>query len=216
MALNYDTLKARQRNERDTYPESISLRIHRALSWLDRAEQCEDEDGRFIFLWIAFNAAYANELGSVSITEGAQFNHFLSRLVELDTDNKIYQIIWKQYTGAIRVLLDNHYIYQPFWNFHNGRSGAEDWKEQFSRDKAAAHRALAANETGKILGIIFNRLYTLRNQLVHGGATWGSKTNRNQLRDGNQILGDLVPIIIELLMNNTLVYWGDACYPVVD
>ncbi len=216
MALNYDTLKARQRNERDTYPEAISLRIHRALSWLDRAEQCEDEDGRFIFLWIAFNAAYANELGSVSITEGAQFNHFLSRLVELDNDNKIYQIIWKQYAGAIRVLLDNHYIYQPFWNFHNGRSGAEDWKEQFSRDKAAAHRALAANETGKVLGIIFNRLYTLRNQLVHGGATWGSKTNRNQLRDGNQILGDLVPIIIELLMNNASVYWGDACYPVVD
>jgi len=216
MALSYSTLKARQRNERDTYPEAISLRIHRALSWLDRAEQCEDEDGRFIFLWIAFNAAYANELGSVSITEGAQFNHFLSRLVELDNDNKIYQIIWKQYTGAIRVLLDNHYIYQPFWNFHNGRSGAEDWKEQFSRDKAAAHRALAANETGKVLGIIFNRLYTLRNQLVHGGATWGSKTNRNQLRDGNQILGGLVPIIIELLMNNTSVYWGDACYPVVD
>ena len=32
------------------------------LSWLHRAEQCEDEDGRFIFLWIAFNAAYAQDL----------------------------------------------------------------------------------------------------------------------------------------------------------
>lgn len=216
MLLDYKNLKARQRKERENYPEAISLRIHRALSWLDRAEQCDDEDGRFIFLWIAFNAAYANELGEMFMAEGVQFTHFLQRLVELDTDNKIYQVIWQQYTGAIRVLLDNHYIYQPFWNFHNGRAGAENWKGQFARDKAAAHRALAANETGKVLGIIFNRLYTLRNQLVHGGATWGSHTNRGQLRDANQILGDLVPIIIELLMNNVTAHWGDACYPVVE
>jgi hypothetical protein len=38
--------------------------VHRALSWLDRAEQCQDDDNdaKVIFLWIAFNAAYANEI----------------------------------------------------------------------------------------------------------------------------------------------------------
>ena len=41
----------------------LGLRVHRALSWLQRAELCEhDEDARFIFLWIALNAAYADEI----------------------------------------------------------------------------------------------------------------------------------------------------------
>ena len=55
----YQHLKTRQRAERVNYPEHLSLRVHRALSWLNRAEQCQDDDGRFIFLWISFNAAYA-------------------------------------------------------------------------------------------------------------------------------------------------------------
>mgnify|MGYP003610388203 FL=1 len=38
--------------------------MHRALSWLEKAEQSDDLDSRFIFLWISFNAAYAKDLGS--------------------------------------------------------------------------------------------------------------------------------------------------------
>ncbi len=215
MQLDYQTLKRRQRNEREHHSESIALRIHRALSWLHRAEQSEDDDGRFIFLWIAFNAAYANELGNNNISEGQQFNAFLKRLVELDQNKRLHHLIWQQYTGAIRILLDNHFVYQPFWNHHNGQPDYNNWQESFSRDKQAAHKALAANNTGKVLGIIFSRLYTLRNQLVHGGATWNSTANREQLRDGNRILGDIVPVVIQILLDNTQVHWGDACYPVV-
>ncbi|RLA40362.1 MAG: hypothetical protein DRR42_25985, partial [Gammaproteobacteria bacterium] len=58
--LNHHNLKTRQRETRDNFPESLSLRVHRALSWLNRAEQeTKDHDARFIFLWVAFNAAYA-------------------------------------------------------------------------------------------------------------------------------------------------------------
>ena len=38
----------------------FTLRMHRALSWLQRAEAAgEDDDVAFVCLWIAFNAAYA-------------------------------------------------------------------------------------------------------------------------------------------------------------
>lgn len=38
----------------------FTLRMHRALSWLQRAEAAgDDHDVGFICLWIAFNAAYA-------------------------------------------------------------------------------------------------------------------------------------------------------------
>ena len=55
---DFTALKARHRAERDSQHPNLSLRVHRALSWLQRAEQlADDADGRFIFLWIAFNAA---------------------------------------------------------------------------------------------------------------------------------------------------------------
>ncbi|OBY90989.1 hypothetical protein A6723_020470 [Pseudomonas sp. AU11447] len=60
--MQYQTLKERHRRERDGEHLNLRLRVHRALSWLDRAEQADDLDGRFIFLWIAFNAAYACEI----------------------------------------------------------------------------------------------------------------------------------------------------------
>jgi len=73
---------------------------------------------------------------------------------------------------------------------------------------------LANHDTGTVLSIVFQRLYTLRNQLIHGGATWGSSVNREQLRDANNIMGEVVPAIIAILLDNAHRHWGDACYPV--
>ena len=42
MSITHAELKERQRAERDGHSEGLALRVHRALSWLDRAEQCED------------------------------------------------------------------------------------------------------------------------------------------------------------------------------
>ncbi|WP_425067816.1 hypothetical protein [Reyranella sp.] len=38
---------------------------------------------------------------------------------------------------------------------------------------------------------ILDRLYVLRNQLLHGGATWNSSVNRSQVRDGAAVLSRL-------------------------
>ena len=217
MTLDYKSLKERQRAERDNHPTNLALRVHRALSWLDRAEQCEDQDGRFIFLWIAFNAAYANDLGDQERPREKQlFQLFLEKLADLDQDDVLYKLIWSEFPGSIRVLLDNRFVYQPFWDFHNGRINEGDWVSGFERARQAANRALAAHETVTVLAIILDRMYTLRNQLVHGGATWNSSVNRDQLRDCSAFLGKLVPYVIQLMMDNPNVLWGDACYPVVE
>ena len=58
--LDHAALKTKQRAIRAGFPETMGLRAHRAISWIGRAETCGgDDDARFIFLWIAFNAAYA-------------------------------------------------------------------------------------------------------------------------------------------------------------
>ena len=46
----------------DSLPDALQLRIHRALSWIGRAErEADDDDAAFIFYWIAFNAVYAED-----------------------------------------------------------------------------------------------------------------------------------------------------------
>lgn len=77
MQVTHTTLKDRHRAIRDGMPEALSLRIHRSLSWLQRAAQCDDPDGRFVFLWIAFNAAYAQEIPrSVHLSQPEAFTTF--------------------------------------------------------------------------------------------------------------------------------------------
>ena len=218
MALDFATLKRRQREEREGYPTNLGLRIHRALSWLDRAEQCEsDDDARFIFLLIAFNAAYANEIGDRDRDpEQKVFGRFLNKLVELDSEDTLYELIWTEFPRSIRLLLDNKFVYQPFWDYHNGLLEEVEWKSKFDKAKGAANKALAGHQTVTVLSIILSRMYTLRNQLIHGGATWTSSVNRDQLRDCTAFLGKLVPFVIQLMMDNPNPLGGDACYPVVE
>ena len=40
--------------------QAFSIRVWRGLSWLERAEAAGDVEGRFISLWIAFNAIYGH------------------------------------------------------------------------------------------------------------------------------------------------------------
>jgi len=216
--LDYQGLKTRHRELRDQFPHSLSLRVHRALSWLKRAEQeTQDHDARFIFLWVAFNAAYANQVPEgQSSSERSQFQGFLKRLIDTDSENLLYELVWERFSGAIRLMIDNQYVFQPFWDYHNGLLSEETWQSAFRRSKTAARRALGNMDTLKVMVVMFDRLYTLRNQLLHGGATWNSHVNRSQLSQGAEIMGQVVPIVIHLMMNDYQRVWGEPCYPVVD
>ncbi len=217
MALNYKDLKTAQRLNRAHYPENMALRVHRALSWLNRAEQCVDDlDAEFIFYWIAFNSAYSNEHNHQrGVTEQESFKNFLKLLCELDQDKIIYEFIWGEFANSIRVLLDNKFIYQPFWDCRNQLAEPDSWKSRFQQAKKNANRALASKQTSQVLAIIFSRLYTLRNQMLHGGSTWDSSVNRDQMRDSVTFLRKMIPVIIKIMMDNPRRFMGEPSYPVV-
>jgi len=215
--LSFKMLKAMHRSERDSFPDELSLRTHRALSWLDRSEQeGDDGDGRFIFLWIAFNAAYAQEIHDRrGFTERRLLIRYLGRLMEADDHKLVYNAVWNSYSDSIRILLDNRFVFQPFWDYHAGRIDEADWLERFRKSKDAVTRSLGRQNTRKLLAIVFDRLYTLRNQLVHGGSTWNSGVNRDQVNEGARILGLLVPLMVFLMMYRPSQDWGEPCYPVI-
>ena len=75
--------------------------------------------------------------------------------------------------------------------------------------------AFRAGDTTKVLSFVFVRLYVLRNQLVHGDSTWNSGVNRTQVRDGAAILTFLMPVFVELMMDDPGMDWGKPFYPVV-
>jgi len=51
---------------------------------------------------------------------------------------------------------------------------------------------------------------------TNGGATWNSSVNRSQIRDGHEILAFLVPLFIDLMMDNPDKNWGAPYYPVIE
>lgn len=215
--MDFEDLKERHRTLRDNFPQALSLRTHRALSWLQRAEQeIDDDDARFIFLWIAFNAAYSNEFHEdLRFSQAKMFLRFLSRLIDLDNNQLLYQIVWDEFPKSIRLLIDNKYVFQPFWEHTKGNLTEDEWQNIFNRSKASANRALGRMNTRTVLAVIFDRLYVLRNQLMHGSATWNSSVNRDQVRDSANILGQLVPAIISIMLDSGSQIWGDPRYPVV-
>src|SRR4051794_10056372 len=100
--LDHAALKTKQRAIRNGFPEIMGLRAHRSISWIGRAEVCgKDNDARFIFLWIAFNAAYADEreFQSGAPGERAAFVDFFGRMVMRDKSQRIYKALWQQFSG---------------------------------------------------------------------------------------------------------------------
>jgi hypothetical protein len=195
--------------------EELRTRLHRAISWLQCAEnQAEEPDIQFLSLWISFNACYAIELTEADAKpERDKFKQFISTLVRYDAGGKIFSLLWNKFGGPVRLLIENHFIFRPFWDFQRG--DIPEWEPAFERSNTEARNCLSGNRVDGLLHIILDRLYVLRNQIFHGGATFGSQVNRQQVKDGCAILSMLMPILIDIIMEHPEEDWGRLMYPVV-
>lgn len=99
-------------------------------------------------------------------------------------------------------MLNNQFTFQPFWDYHNGLITEQDWTASFEKNRKKALEALTQKDTPEILIAVFNHLYTLRNQIMHGGATFNSTVNRSQLKDACNILSTLIPEMLKVMLQN--------------
>lgn len=197
-----------------TLPETLTIRLHRAISWLKSAEKHEGNlDIKFLSLWIAFNACYAVDInGFNSKPEKAKLRDFTTSLVQFDRI-RLYNLFWEKYSGPVRVLIENKFVFEKFWEYNRGE--AEDYQPAFNKSITTALNCLSKENIEGLLEIVLERLYTLRNSIVHGGSTFNSKLNRAQLKDACNIMQLLVPIIIDIMLENNEHDWGEIAYPVV-
>ena len=86
----------------DRFPDSdeLALRTHRAISWIDRAEQeTADHDAAFIFYWIAFNAAYAQDIQGIDeLGERDRLRQYFNHLLILDPEGRIFDAVWDMFS----------------------------------------------------------------------------------------------------------------------
>lgn len=213
--MNAASLRAKRKVVEGQHSEPSRVRLHRAISWLGGAEQeGDDADARFIFLWISFNAAYARELGP-DLSEREQLGEFFRLLLQVDLQKHLQNLLFERFSGPIRTLVENRFVFEPFWRALREHDASGRWEEQFSTSKRVALQAIVNGDTLKVLSIVFDRLYVLRNQLVHGGATWNSSVNRAQVKDGATIMMTVLPVIINLMLDHPQLDFKHINYPVV-
>ena len=213
--MNHTTLKAKLKQLDYDANESFYIRMHRAISWIRAAEEKDDDkDFQIIAYWIALNSCYAISGDIGSTRERTKLTEFLEKLVNVDND-RIHHLFWDKFSGVIRVLLDNEFIYNRYWLYQRGE--VDSWKMEFQRENDNALRLLQSpHRSVDLISLVMGRLYVMRNQLIHGGATYQSRVNRDQIRDTSRLLSQLLPLIVDIMLDNPAEAWGEVYYPVVD
>lgn len=194
-------------------PTTVNLRSYRCLSWLKKADASTDDiDIKFISLWIAFNAVYAKDTGLASSDKSA-FQNFI-RLIERKAQKDLNKTLWTKHKKVINDLIDNKYIFQSFWDYQNKKISEVAWLDDFDHKQIQLRKAIEYRDSEKALIILFDRIYTLRNQIFHGGASYMSGANRSALLEVCYCLEDLILIFLGVILDNpNESLWGEPFYP---
>lgn len=234
-----DCLATKVRNlEADS---QLRQRLHRSLSWLKRAASERDVDARYIFLWIAFNAAYAvdrkpkGERKEHKLDERERFAEYLRRVTSLDTEGRILVDLRSKLAEPILELVKNKYVSRAFWDSVSDEPF--DWvawerKSPLNSEREDTERRLGlgnphtlmeaklrgigvrgAEDAAILLTRVFDRLYLLRNQLMHGCATQDGALNRRQVKCGAEILTGVIPLFLGIMLDQPEEEWGPIPYP---
>ena len=185
----------------------LRRRLRRSLSWFERADSDGlDDDVRYIFLWVAFNAAYA-DAQDLRLDEWKRYSIYFEKLTKnMNNVYRIHNTLKYELRKECLSLIGNRYVFWGFWSFlDDGFFNEEEWKEsRYEKSlqsegkrvrKLFGSMRAAPKETGSddrrntidLLNILFGRLYVLRNQIMHGSSTsqaW-TEPERSDSREGS-------------------------------
>ena len=192
-------------------------RLRRARSWLEEAGKPDRSDeAAFLFYWIAFNAAYG-QIADETTRERRVFMAFTAHIIELDSNDTIKNAI-TEHSLVIKSLIENQYVYEPFWRYVRGEETGY-WEKEFALKNKYVWKKWGRGAVSDMLAEILSRLYTLRNQIMHGGVTYGQEGwGKKQLKSGRNMMSLLVPPIIDIMATTITAQpdtdiWGAVSYP---
>ena len=193
--------------------QNFQIRVHRSLSWLERAlgsDAEQEPDGRLLFGWIAFNALYGrwDEDAGFAAKDRDSWQTFLQGVIKADGNGVIGRRL-VELRQPVLDLLDNKFLDPQFWR-----------NPSVKANRKAYFNAQSAFVEGRWLSLAIaavDRVYTLRGQIVHGAATRGGKLNRLTLRLSCQVLEGLLGPLLEIVIDHCADDdWPPICYPPID
>lgn len=209
--------------------EDNQRRICRVNAWVRDAEAvpCRNEHIRFLFYWIAYEAAYKQEREKKSEEERKDFHKRVARRPE--TRKLVLQSL-REHEIDIIALLQLRQADRSFWTkpnqleYSNGQKlkdfKGQDWEKWFKKKaeesverlggKVLENSVEAVTET---LDDLFLKLGTVRNQIVHGGSAGEDSYGRTQVTLGLKLLAALIPIFRDCIDASISQDWGKPPFP---
>lgn len=193
------------KSKKNENSDHFNLRIQRSLSWLKKAAYLsEDLDLQYVSLWISLNSiciqatSYENSL--------SQLDEFIHKIYQHDQAHKISQLIWGKMDLHIEQILQSPYLMQSYWDFKNQAISETAWKSSFEHEKKHIQNILDTKDSRMMLIILFKRMQTLRAQILQGGSSYNGAVNRQQLKSCCHVLLFILPIFLEILIENPKIF----------
>lgn len=194
--------------------EGTLIRFHRACSWMQRVQDLPEDalDEQLVLRWVAFNALYGQwdadrrEPQSDKLT----MDRFSSDILKLDADGVIATVLQEQHT-QVMAIFEDEFVNAWFWEDPRVRA------KPARKARFDARTWYVQRQWRMIQDRLLERIYFVRCQLVHGGATYASKLNRGSVKRCAALLDVLLRAwLLVWLDHGALVDWGLLCYPPQD
>jgi len=191
--------------------QNFQIRVHRSLSWLERALELDQEtqpDGRVLYAWIALSSLCGawDPGAGYPVRDSESRRAFVEMLMKIDAGGLLARQI-AALEPDILCLLENKFLDPRFWKNPNQPGNI---RAKYRR----AVRFYHEQNWGPIMELTLDRIAVLRGQIVHGAASRGSSLNRESLNRCRRVLETLLPIVLQLVIEHRADDdWPPLCYP---
>jgi len=187
--------------------DAIRLRMHRAFSWMRKAQEFEipeNADARLIFSWIGLNTLYAKWDSNIDDREPEWKvrEEFLRWIVKKDVRGRIQGVILEKRKHCDRLLSEEHLI-NSYW----GNPTEQEARKARTKPRKIGKHYHDAEDVINVLIPLTKCVTMLRSQLVHGMSTYGSSANRDVVEAGAKVVFDLVLTLLQVIAEDGL--WED-------
>jgi len=189
-----------------------AIRFHRACSWLQRAEQTtkDDLDLALLSQWVSLNALYGqwDHEAHVPLADNTCWRQFVERMLTLDKANYIVDTLVEN-KPLVMSIFEDEFLSRYFWQEPTGKRASQSKKTMYD-----ARTWFIQGSWLLILDRLFERIYLLRCQLVHGASTFNGSLNRTAIRHCSQAMDHLLRAFLQVWINfGSEEDWGVMCYP---
>jgi len=210
--------------------QNLVDRLSRAKSWLDAASVLEskskpgeiDHHTAFVYRYVAFNSLYGRWRTEESQRRAkTQFDLFFDNLGRLHSEDQSEDgpNRWILPNALVQCkrhwvqLIDDEFLdSKGYWDIPEH---SENFREKYSSQKSTALRHLDWRNFKPLLHLIFDRIWVLRNQILHGCATFGPKSlGWESVERANPVLRAMIPAFRNLMEKYPdVVQWPPIPYP---